>query len=507
MSTLKTQSRRGYFLSTILLFLGNVFFFLTLWLLKQYDKIFFDQVLYQLKAPTAGVQRALVGNAVLWTAGFGLLATALEVFLWLLLSGRGKKILLKSKGYAAYCSSRVCGFFRKRHRALSAMTLVLCLAFTLGQLDVLLYVKTVCTNSDFIENHYADPRQTALTFPEKKRNLVYIYLESMESSFADPAAGGPIAEDYIPELAALAQENIHFSHKAGLGGAYSCLGTTWTAAAMVSQTGGIPLKVPLAANAYGKQDVYMPGLAALGDILADAGYEQTLLEGSDAEFHGQEAYFVQHGDYNILDIKAFKEMGKLPQDYHEWWGFEDEKLFSFARDELLRLASGDKPFNLTLFTLDTHFPDGYHCRLCENNYESQYANVLACSSKQVYDFVRWIQEQPFYENTTIILSGDHLSMDADFFDDMEEGYVRTIYNCIINAPVVPEGGQTRQFASFDMFPTTLAALGVQIEGDRLGLGTNLFSAKKTLMEQYGLAFLDNELQKNSVFYNKRFLGM
>ena len=32
----------------------------------------------------------------------------------------------------------------------------------------------------------------------------------------------------------------------------------------------------------------------------------------------------------------------------------------------------------------------------------------------------------------------------------------------------------------DMFPTILASLGAQIEGDRLGIGTNLFSNKTML---------------------------
>ena len=58
-----------------------------------------------------------------------------------------------------------------------------------------------------------------------------------------------------------------------------------------------------------------------------------------------------------------------------------------------------------------------------------------------------------------------------------------------------------------MFPTTLGALGVQIEGDRLGLGTNLFSATPTLAEEYGFEHVNYELQKNSDFYNSKFLQM
>ena len=29
-----------------------------------------------------------------------------------------------------------------------------------------------------------------------------------------------------------------------------------------------------------------------------------------------------------------------------------------------------KPFNLTMLTVDTHFPNGYICDLCENKYDT-----------------------------------------------------------------------------------------------------------------------------------------
>lgn len=57
----------------------------------------------------------------------------------------------------------------------------------------------------------------------------------------------------------------------------------------------------------------------------------------------------------------------------------------------------------------------------------------------------------------------------------------------------------------DLYPTTLAALGVQIEGNRLGLGTNLYSGDKTLVEKYGLDYLNVELLKDSKLYRKKLL--
>ena len=114
-------------------------------------------------------------------------------------------------------------------------------------------------------------------------------------------------------------------------------------------------------------------------------------------------------------------------------------------------------------------------------------------------------EQPFYENTTIVISGDHLTMDGEFLEELDEEYIRTVYNCIIHAPVEPLQVKNREFGTFDMLPTTLAAMGVEIEGNRLGLGTNLFSGEETLTEKYGFEALEKELQKTSEFYNKKFL--
>ena len=54
----------------------------------------------------------------------------------------------------------------------------------------------------------------------------------------------------------------------------------------------------------------------------------------------------------------------------------------------------------------------------------------------------------------------------------------------------------------DNFPTTLAAMGVKIEGNRLGLGTNLFSEELTLMEDIGESTLKAELKKKSEFLEK-----
>ena len=96
-------------------------------------------------------------------------------------------------------------------------------------------------------------------------------------------------------------------------------------------------------------------------------------------------------------------------------------------------------------------------------------------------------------------------MDGGFMEDIDPEYTRSIYNCIIHAAVEPIRQKARQFGTFDLFPTTLAALGVKIDGDRLALGTNLFSDLATLTEQFGYEFLAEELQQQSDFYDSELL--
>ena len=181
-------------------------------------------------------------------------------------------------------------------------------------------------------------------------------------------------------------------------------------------------------------------------------------------------------------------------------------LFEIAKEKILNLASQDQPFNFTMLTADTHFQDGYLCKDCPNKFDEQYKNVIACSSKRVGEFIKWIQAQDFYDNTTIVIAGDHLSMQSNFFE-LEEGqnYDKTTVSIIINSAIEAENTKSRLYSTMDLYPTTLAALGATIEGNRLGLGTNLFSNEQTLIEKYGLEYLNSELMKTSKFYNNKIL--
>ena len=372
-----------------------------------------------------------------------------------------------------------------------------------NELDVGEYLENQDTISMFLQENYMDPALVPVAFPEQKRNLVYIFMESMESTYASTDVGGAFAENDIPEMTQLAMENVNFSTGDMLGGLIPSDGATWTMGAMVAQTSGLPLKVKLRAENIQEDVQVLPGATVLGDMLAVQGYKQVVMFGSEGEFAGRKQYFEGHGNYEVKDLLYAQQNGLIPSDYRVWWGYEDHKLYDFARREVTNLANSGQPFNFTMLTVDTHFEDGYVCDLCQDEHPgNQYANVMSCASRQVVDFVNWLKAQPFYENTTIVIVGDHLTMDSDFCQDVPEDYTRGVYNTIINAPIVPVNQKNRMATTMDMFPTTIAALGAQIEGDRLGLGTNLFSAEPALAEKVGMDTLNKEIRKRSIFYEQ-----
>ena len=115
-------------------------------------------------------------------------------------------------------------------------------------------------------------------------------------------------ENLMPELNELSKEGVHFSDSDKLfGGPYQTYGSSWSVAAMINIGMGIPLKIPIEGNSYGKSGSFLPGTIAIGDILEAQDYEQTIMFGADADFGGLTTYFTTHGNFNIFDYKAAKE--------------------------------------------------------------------------------------------------------------------------------------------------------------------------------------------------------
>lgn len=507
----------GSFVFQLLLFFLFLLTFSLLWAQNNYGNIGLDEIVFTLNMPLEGtapvfinsyLRTALCPALLLFAAELALLHFPSKNVYSLVFSGRKRSrrlqmfpLRLPAPVWTAIIFLWFGGILFRADRSFAFFS----------------WVDNQIHQSRLIEEEYVDPQNVRITFPQEKRNLICIYVESAESSAQDKANGGVFDTNYIPEMTRIARDNISFSQSDLIEGAAVAPACGWTIAGLVAETSGLPLKLFTyddshngTDNAMRKYASFMPGATSLGEILEAEGYHNFFLAGSNFAFGGRTKYFTQHGNYEIWDYVSAKKDGSIPKDYKEWWGFEDEKLYAFAKEKLKMLAAKGQPFNFSMLTADTHHQNGYLCRLCPDTYDDRYSNVWACASAQLDAFLKWLEEQDFYENTTVVICGDHCSMDSDFYGDLTNGKhtgatVRKVYNAIVNSPTVPVRENNRKFTTLDMFPTVLASIGVQIEGERLGLGTNLFSDRPTLSEEYGYETLFNELNRKSLFYDNHIL--
>ena len=497
-----------YILLILFLFICTLLYTSIKWATKSFDFLNFDEIIFQLTTPLQATESSIINSYIVGGLVPALLILPIIiiviVFIYHYLSVKTLEIDLK---------------LWKKNINITLKTIYLKILITLvlifgavaiaihglEEVNLFTYIeRTFLNNSvDFFAENYVDPQSVEITFPEKKRNLIYIYAESLETSFFDKEHGGINEDNALAPLDDLTNENTMFSNTDNRGGFYSYNGTNFTTGSLVSQTAGVPLKIVTKSmnKVSHKYKELLPGAYSLNDILTEEGYNQTFILGSDKAFGSRDAYFESHGNMVMFDTNAAIKAGKIPKNYNVWWGYEDSKVFEYAKEEATRLSNEGKPFNLTLLTTSTHHPDGYTEDTCSNPFQRHYSNAIYCSAEQINEFVRWAQKQSFYNNTTIIIVGDHFSYKPDYLPSEN----RSVYNLIINSAVEEQNSKNREFSTMDMYPTTLAALGVTIEGDQLGLGVNLYSGKETMPEKYGKDEFDEIITYSSKYYMNNIL--
>ena len=230
---------------------------------------------------------------------------------------------------------------------------------------------------------------------ENTKNLVYIYLESLESGYLDNEKFPWLT----PNLQKLSKANTAFSNVRQMPG------TGWTIAWMVSSQCGIPLIV--GNNEFWWMDQFYPKANCMWDILKQQDYFLSYVWWADKTFAGKNLFYQTH---------KFDEIyGK--QDYY-WndeqnsWGLYDETTLKIFLEKYNTLAKKQQKFWLFWLTLDTHGPNGFVSPSCPeyNQEENNILNAVHCTDYLIGKLVENIQNNPDYKDTLIVLASDHLQM-------------------------------------------------------------------------------------------------
>lgn len=155
-------------LTILLSFLSALFYFSLRWLMATWSELTVDEVLYHLVAPLQGSSAAMVREYILHALLPSIILTVIIITIFAIIRGKRpyRHVVL---------ATLVATFFTSGYTVYDAW----------DDMDIGTYISSQFERSDFIDTNYVDPKTVKLTFPEKKRNLIYIFMESTELTFMD----------------------------------------------------------------------------------------------------------------------------------------------------------------------------------------------------------------------------------------------------------------------------------------------------------------------------------
>ena len=360
-----------------------------------------------------------------------------------------------------WAAKRLGGGARRMLRALPTLALAGGMGLLLLQFSVFSYA-AAHFGPDRFSVAYRDPGAVALR-DGRLRNLVLVYAESLETAYADPNLFG---RDLLAPLKEVGGHSFRAYRQAP--------GTTWTIAAMVATQCGVPLSVYTSEELRGsnRQRTFLPGATCLGDVLQARGYRNVFLGGAPLSFAGKGTFLRDHGYAERYGKEEWVTAGAAGRELGGW-GLHDDALLARARDKLTELHAAGQPFNLTVLTLDTHNPAGFMSPSCRHAGATDFPGIVACTSSQLADFVRFARDRGYLDDTVIVIIGDHLAVGNPVQATLQQDPDRKLVNLFVGNGL--PAAKRQELLSFDLYPSLLELAGIEVLGGRLGLGVSAWS--------------------------------
>ena len=368
----------------------------------------------------------------------------------------------------------------------------------------------------FFEKNYVSANDLNYNKPKKLKNLLVIFYESANKDFPFNLSAykdGSVVEnqdkeDVHSELRKISGYEIDdFVQAQSLG---------WTIAGMVASQ----CSVPLFTNKRYIEDInFLPKeLICIGDILKKYGYQQSFFTSGEKEFHFYDKFYLNHGFSNIFGKTDYLLKGIENKYFGSWdQGLNDDILLKQVYEKILEERKKNKPFNITLLTLDTHIPYIYMSTNCENankynkiykeNYYLKLRESFKCTGKFIANFLKKLERDGILEDTLVVITGDHLAPIDEFSepylgstDDKDPFKNKRIFFKVINSEFEPK---RNLMSHYDIAPTILHDLNIlDLNQDKFGFGVSLYSKMEPedYLKKYIEVIKSNNLSQ--IFYKK-----
>jgi phosphoglycerol transferase len=404
---------------------------------------------------------------------------------------RGTKVFYVALSLVGFLLSLL--YLRRHDRRFHYVDVSLALAFVAGN-------PIVWTAADFylsppdptLTNFYAAP---PMQLPEgaKKKNIIIIYAESEERTFADISRGS----ETFAEMSEVAASGIEVE------GIRQLANTGWTMAGFVSSQCGVPLQPRglFSENNFEHQASFFSPIDCLSDVLNANGYHTEFMNGGDSHFAGIATFVDGH---KFAHRSGFEDYREIAGDYRNVWGLYDDTLFEQAEKRIEILQKQDKPFAFSMATIGGHAPSGHVTRTCREKLDqgelSDMQFAIKCTGYHIKTFLGLLKQKGFLENTIVAIQSDHLIMENEHSGELNSKSRMNYFS--ISGDGIEPAVIKREAAMFDVFPTLLQALGMELPGGRAGIGVSLFAKEPNLVETYGQDKLDGMLRRDWMLSRK-----
>ncbi|MGM0983170.1 MAG: sulfatase-like hydrolase/transferase [Pseudomonadota bacterium] len=356
----------------------------------------------------------------------------------------------------------------------------------------------VTEDGAWLERRYVEP--VILEAPRDPPNLLLLYLESIERTYADRGRFG----DAYAHLDTLGEKAVVFE------GVRQVDNTGWTMAGMIASQCGTPLMPAglLHDSQFEPLGHVVPGVDCLGDLLDERGYTLAYMGGASTRFAGKGVFYRDHGFDRILGREELEPRLEDP-GYVNSWGLYDDTLYDFTVEEIRRLEQQDGPWGLVNLSITGHAPNGYPARECRQR-QGEFDGVeilysVECSAWLARRLVERLEEAGLLENTLVVVASDHLTMRVSAWEQLVAGERDNTF-MLLGQQLEPRRLDV-EASTMDILPTVLEAMGFVIDWHRAGLGVSLLSSEPTLVEEHGLDTLNARMREETVLQERLWEGL
>ncbi|MBR3118746.1 MULTISPECIES: LTA synthase family protein [Oceanobacillus] len=228
---------------------------------------------------------------------------------------------------------------------------------------------------------------------------------------------------------------------------------------------------------------------ALPEIIKEEGYTSSVLHANNKSFWNRD------GMYKSLEIDHFYDEAayEITNENTVGWGLKDKPFFE---QSIKYLQSMEQPFYTKFITLTNHFPfeleeDDTSIEPYDSNSNTlnNYFPAVRYMDEALEDFFDQLKEAGIYEDSIIIIMGDHIGISANhnramsMYLDKEEitPYDQVQLQRVPMFIHIPGDGNGKVMSEvtgqIDMKPTILSLLGIEAEDD-LYFGNDVFADER-----------------------------